>query len=205
MNTVAIGDVHGCYTLLKETIKPLIGSQSEVVFLGDLIDRSPEPDGDLKVLRYVNYLERYPHDFGLSKVTVLSGNHEQLLINALEQGVVSDAFDLWEWNGGNPLFYEQAEQYLDWLKARSFYYTKGSVLFVHAGVRPDVPLEDQSPHDLVWIRDPFLNKEDHGLPYFVVHGHTIVPEIEETPYRINIDTGAFYTGNLSAVELTIPS
>ena len=95
MSTVAIGDVHGCYTLLKETIKPLIGTQSEVVFLGDLIDRSPETDGDLKVLRFVNYLERYPHDFGLSKVIVLSGNHEQLLINALEDGIESSAFKLW--------------------------------------------------------------------------------------------------------------
>ena len=58
MKTVAIGDIHGCYTLLKQTIQPLIDTQSEVVFLGDLIDRSPETDGDFKVLTCVKNLEQ---------------------------------------------------------------------------------------------------------------------------------------------------
>ena len=76
-NVVAIGDVHGCYTLLQQTIQPLIDTQSEVVFLGDLIDRSPEIDGDIKVLELVHSMHQNPDLYGLSKVTVLTGNHDE--------------------------------------------------------------------------------------------------------------------------------
>ena len=205
MNTVAIGDVHGCYTLLKETIKPLIGTQSEVVFLGDLIDRSPEPEGDLKVLRYVHNLQTNPQDYGLSNVTVLKGNHEQLFLKAIANGTNSSAYDFWEFNGGNPELINQADLYIQWLADLPTHYIQGNVLFVHAGVRPGVPLEDQKEADLLWIREPFLTAPHHGLPYLVVHGHTIVdtPEIHE--HRINIDTGAFCTGKLTALTISCPS
>ena len=205
MKTVAIGDVHGCYTLLKQTIKPLIDTQSEVIFLGDLIDRSPEFDGDYKVVSYIKNIEQNPQSVGLSKVTVLRGNHEQLLLNALNAGWDSDAYDLWEYNGGNPAFYDKAHEFYDWIAARPYTYIKDDYLFVHAGVRPNVALENQKEHDFIWIRDPFLNIEDHGLPYTVVHGHTIVDEVEVHPKRINIDTGAFYTGNLSSITIDSPA
>jgi serine/threonine protein phosphatase 1 len=76
----------------------------------------------------------------------------------------------------------------------------GDYLFVHAGIRPGVELDDQRQSDLRWIREPFLLDEtDHG--FVVVHGHTISSEIEERPNRIGIDTGAFATGVLSAVAI----
>jgi len=205
MKTVAIGDIHGCYTLLKQTIQPLIDTQSEVVFLGDLIDRSPETNGDFKVLYFVKNLEQNPADFGLSKVTVLRGNHEQLLLDALDAGKGSHQYELWEYNGGNAEFYDKAQQFYDWISDRPYTYIKDKVLFVHAGIRPNVALEDQDPHDLTWIRDPFLNAEDHGLPYTVVHGHTIVDEVEIHPGRINIDTGAYYSGKLSSIVIDTPA
>ena len=199
-NIVAIGDVHGSYSLLLETLQPLLGTQAEVVFLGDLIDRSPEPDGDIKVLDFVHGLAAAPELAGLSKVTVLTGNHEQLFLQALETG---DS-ELWEWNGGNPALLTEAKEHVDWLKNLPFYYIKGDYLFVHAGVRPDVPLEEQTLEDCTWIRDPFLNVEDHGLPYTIVHGHTIVDYPEIHKHRINIDTGAFHTGRLTALNITLP-
>ena len=76
----------------------------------------------------------------------------------------------------------------------------GDYLFVHAGIRPGMPLEDQEEHDLLWIRDPFLYSEaDHGV--VVVHGHTPVEMAELLPNRINVDTGAVFFGRLTAVVL----
>ena len=201
MNTVAIGDVHGCFTLLQQQVQPLIGSQSEVVFLGDLIDRSPEVDGDLKVLQLVHFMEQNPAAFGLSKVTVLTGNHEQLFLSAYLHGLNNSMAQCWLANGGNPDLLDQAHPFIDWLLDRPRTYIKDDYLFVHAGVRPGVALEDQNPHDLIWIRNTFLDAEDHGLPYVIVHGHTPTELPEVLPKRINIDTGACYTGTLTALTL----
>lgn len=76
---------------------------------------------------------------------------------------------------------------------------EGPFLFVHAGVRPGVVLEAQSPEDLMGIREPFLNH--HGkLPRVIVHGHSVmhppIPVVTEN--RISLDTGACWTGRLSS-------
>ena len=197
MNIVAIGDVHGCITKLQKKVQPLIGSQSEVVFLGDLIDRSPEENGDLRVLQLVHFMEQNPEAFGLSKVTVLTGNHETLFLEAYD----SLDTELWEYNGGNRDLLEQAEPFIDWLRERPAYYVVGDLLFVHAGVRPNVPLEEQTFTDLTWIRDPFLNSESHGLPYTIIHGHTFVEKPEFHADRIAIDTGACFGGELTALSI----
>ena len=76
----------------------------------------------------------------------------------------------------------------------------GDYLFVHAGIRPGVPLEEQSTTDLRWIREPFLSDtRDHGM--VVVHGHTICEDVEERGNRIAIDTGAFSSGRLTALVI----
>jgi serine/threonine protein phosphatase 1 len=73
-------------------------------------------------------------------------------------------------------------------------------LFVHAGIRPGVPLTRQNDEDLIWIREPFLT--GHGLRgYRVVHGHTPVDEPEETPFRSGIDTQCYATGRLTALRI----
>jgi serine/threonine protein phosphatase 1 len=73
-------------------------------------------------------------------------------------------------------------------------------LFVHAGVRPGVPLDRQAADDLLWIRDEFLNSmTDHGK--VVVHGHSISEEPVLRPNRVGIDTGAFATGRLTCLIL----
>jgi serine/threonine protein phosphatase 1 len=76
----------------------------------------------------------------------------------------------------------------------------GDYLFVHAGIRPGIELDQQSQADLRWIREPFLNdKSDHGL--VVVHGHTISSSVDQHPNRIGIDTGAYRTGLLTALGI----
>ena len=200
MNTVAIGDVHGCYSQLTQVIQPLIGSQSEVIFLGDLIDRSPEPNGDLRVLQLVHFMQQNPQAFGLKNVVVLTGNHEQFFIKACKHGVDKGEGKSWLFNGGDQQLIDQAAPFIDWLDSRPTHYVKGKYLFVHAGVRPGVPLDQQTKEDLVWIREPFLDV-DHELPYVVVHGHTVVPEVEVLPHRIGIDTGACFGGDLTALVI----
>jgi serine/threonine protein phosphatase 1 len=76
----------------------------------------------------------------------------------------------------------------------------GDYLFVHAGIRPGVAIDEQKREDLRWIRDPFLSDaKEHG--FVVVHGHTVVPAVEEKPNRIGIDTGAYKTGVLTALGI----
>ena len=91
-------------------------------------------------------------------------------------------------------------EHLAFLDACELAIRLGGYLFVHAGIRPGVPLDAQTRDDLIWIRDPFLTSTaDFGFK--VVHGHTIVPAVEHHPNRIAIDTGAVRTGVLSCLLL----
>jgi serine/threonine protein phosphatase 1 len=90
----------------------------------------------------------------------------------------------------------------DWLMSLPLIAKRGNHLLVHAGIRPGVPLHQQRPEDLLWIRAPFL-KQPHGLPFKVIHGHTFRKDYRVTtlPHRIGIDTGAFISGKLTALTL----
>ena len=196
--TIAIGDVHGSYSALLQTIEPLIDSGAEIVFLGDLFDRAPEHDGDRKVCELVYEMYMCPELYGLHSVEVLMGNHENLLIEAY----LTDDYELWEMNGGDPEFLAWLETETGifcWLMCRPLYLIRGDHLLVHAGVKPDVSVLDQSPEDFMWYRPK--SGELHGLPYVIVHGHTIHKNVTEYYDRICIDTGAFHTGKLSTYTL----
>jgi len=199
---VAVGDVHGCASLLLQELEKHGGSGAELILLGDLIDRSPEPDGDRRVLELVWLLQANPSLWGLAGVTVLRGNHEQMLIKALAEDEPAGATDLWAWNGGDTALLPFYRQHRAWFEALPRTAIRGNYLFVHAGVRPGVPLEQQTDDDLIWIRKPFLNRP-HGLPYTVVHGHSITRDhrIDRRADRINLDTGAFTSGVLSSLRL----
>jgi serine/threonine protein phosphatase 1 len=201
---VAIGDVHGCADLLEQELEKYRGSGAELILLGDLIDRAPQPDGDRLVLERIWALQQIPESWGLAGVTVLRGNHEQMLLDALAEEIPGEATELWEWNGGDLNLLPFARKHVEWFSALPFTVIRGSYLFVHAGVRPGVPLEEQRDEDLIWIRRPFLSRP-HGLPYTVVHGHTITRDhqIDRRPHRINLDTGAFKSGLLSSLTFVL--
>lgn len=203
-SVVAIGDVHGCASLLREAIWPHLGSGAELIFLGDLIDRAPEAGGNQQVLELVRELQAHPEAYGLSRVTVLRGNHEQMLLDALEEESAGEATELWQWNGGDTDFLPAAREHQGWFQALPLTAVRGEYLFVHAGVHPGVPLHQQRQDDLLWIRGAFLQRH-HGLPYTVIHGHTITADyqIDQKPYRINLDTGAFCSGVLSSLRIEI--
>lgn len=216
----AIGDVHGRLDLLNDVLSRIefdIDSRSEaqniLVFLGDLIDRGPH---SAQVIERASNYRR----MGV-RMVFLSGNHEEVLLRLLrgESRFVRD----WLRFGGA----ECAKSYhvkptalknMDPDRAvatlrqkipvahqrflQSFVDTFriGSYLFVHAGVRPGVPLSEQTQADLRWIREPFLdNDQDHG--FIVVHGHTIAERIDVRGNRIGLDTGAYRSGVLTAMGL----
>ncbi len=198
--TLVLSDIHGQYDLLTEALEPFYHYSYELVILGDMFDRA-SPGGDSQVLELLQKIQDDPGVYGFSKVTFLRGNHEDMLIRAIEQGPDSSAYELWEFNGGDPAFYKEAGAHLDWLKSLPLYYIKDDYLFVHAGVTPGVPITEQRDADLLWIREPFLDSEDHGLPYYVIHGHTPVDNVDIQEHRMNIDLGAFFSGKLAAVVL----
>ena len=196
--TVVIGDVHGSYSVLLETIEPYLDTGVELVFLGDLFDRAPEPDGDLKVLKFVYDMEQHPEKYGLSNVEVLMGNHESMIVKAMD----TLNFSHWIHNGGDfdfATYLVDQPHYIYWLRNRPLYLIRDNYLLVHAGVKCGVPLEEQQAQDLMWIReDPH---KPHLLPYKVVYGHTIHEKVTDYGDKVAVDTGAYFTDKLSTFTL----
>lgn len=197
--TYAIGDVHGCNDLLARLLDDIHrdaerrGSAARIVFLGDYIDRGPDSKGVLATLM------AGPQRTGDEWIS-LFGNHEDVMLQAPTSERLST---LWLREGGLTTLASFGGEIPDdvraWCAARPVSFDDGERLFVHAGVRPGVPIAEQTRHDLIWIRDEFLlSPADHGR--LIVHGHTpdfAGPTVR--PNRINLDTGAFHTGVLTAV------
>jgi serine/threonine protein phosphatase 1 len=215
----AFGDIHGRSDLLKKMFTVIDAdmernpaSRSIEVFLGDYVDRGPDSAHTLDLLL----------DRSLYRETVfLKGNHEAFFLEVLR-----DPSKLEEWRqfGGlqtlmsygiqpsiNPDASEQTDlisalievmpaDHLRFLESLRPTFVCGDFFFVHAGVRPGIPLKKQQEADLLWIRSEFLDcDEDFGK--FIVHGHTPVREPEIRPNRINIDTGAYATGKLTLLTI----
>jgi serine/threonine protein phosphatase 1 len=216
----AIGDVHGCVDLLDELIAAIDAdgaargpAATTMIFLGDLIDRGPASAAVLD--RLIGLSETR------SDTRFLLGNHEEIFLGALRgeakalrlfcriggrETILSYGMDEAEYE---QLDYDQLAERMAMLvpaRHRAFLETFedlieiGDYAFVHAGIRPETPLDRQRPSDLRWIRDPFLDHRGR-LEKIVVHGHTVVDAIERRPHRIGIDTGAYMTGCLSALGL----
>ena len=213
----AIGDIHGCAGLLSRLFEKIEREEklrgvaaSHLVFLGDYIDRGPASPAVIELL-----LHGLP---GGLNADFLMGNHEQMLLDALDS---ETALPLWLSNGGGAVLeaYTDAarlkgappghwtslaailpDEHLNFFRSLALTAQYGDYLFAHAGVRPGVALDRQDPSDLVWIRRPFLDHTgDFGK--IIVHGHTPVDAPEIHPNRIAIDTGAVFTGRLTALVL----
>jgi serine/threonine protein phosphatase 1 len=214
----AIGDIHGRRDLFDVLVAAIEADDTErgaaattIVLLGDLVDRGPDSAGVVDAARALA---------ARRKVRVLCGNHEEMFLRSFDDAkalrgflqfggretVLSYPIGAAAWNAAT---LEQAqllmretvpaadiafmESFEDWI-------VYGDYLFVHAGIEPDLPLEQQKPDKLRWIREPFLSyRGDHG--YVVVHGHSIEDEPVVRRNRIGIDTGAYRSGRLTALGL----
>lgn len=204
----AVPDIHGQNALL-ETALDLIerdgGTGARVVFLGDLVDRGPDSRAVIDRLMAAQAAGR---DW-----TVLRGNHDQMFLDFLDAGATGSAHVraglTWlnpRLGGADTLasygvdthesFPDPAaaraavpRAHRDWLAALPFWMEAGNLLFVHAGIRPGIPLSAQDPADLIWIRDDFLGHPGPH-PWLVVHGHTALDYPRHFGNRIDLDGGA---------------
>lgn len=224
MQSYAIGDIHGHLSLLKG-VHDLIAADmarhgpGRVVHLGDLVDRGPDSAG------VIDYLSRGVAE-GQDWV-VLKGNHDRMFARFIadpsdpEPGLNPELGWLHPRLGGTatlasygvhapgdrPIAPVHADAvaavpqaHLAFLASRPVWQRIGEVLFVHAGIRPGIAIEDQTETDLVWIREPFLSdRASHGP--LVVHGHTAIDVPTHYGNRVNVDTSAAYGGPLSAIVI----
>ncbi|MGE0650728.1 MAG: metallophosphoesterase family protein [Alphaproteobacteria bacterium] len=217
----AIGDIHGRLDLLQAMHSLVMrdalefdGARKVVVYLGDYVDRG------VQSRETVDYLLDEPLA-GFERV-YLMGNHERTLLDFLVDPRVASS---WMTYGGAATLYSYGvgsdgprnnlatltrlqENFRRNLPARHLRFfndlrlshMEGDYLFVHAGVKPGVPLGEQQERDLLWIRDEFLDS-DENFGKIVVHGHTITRAPDAKANRIGIDTGAFASGKLTALAL----
>jgi serine/threonine protein phosphatase 1 len=214
----AVGDIHGRFDLLEGLLNRIQeddslrgGQPGELIFLGDLIDRGP--DSAKVVDRLMALRDERPG------TRFLLGNHEEVFLSALEgdakglrfliriggietilsYGIARETYAAADYDelarllvaavpASHRLFLESFEDLI----------IAGDYVFVHAGIRPGVDLDEQRPSDLRWIREEFL-QASAPLEKVVVHGHTIFDEVVELPHRIGLDTGAHRSGMLSAM------
>ncbi len=204
-----IGDIHGCHRQLAELyaaieadlgIRPVAAPL--LIHIGDYVDRGPDSAGVIERLRHG------PPITGVPTIN-LKGNHEHTMIEALagDRAAGTD----WLFQGGRPALESYgldpdgpraawAERipatHLDFLRGLTMQHREGGYLFVHAGIRPGIPIERQAPEDLLRIRQPFLyTNQSFGV--VVVHGHTPVKTPVVRANRIAIDTGAVFGGPLT--------
>lgn len=219
----AIGDIHGRLDLLLALQQRIVDDAARrtagrrlLIYLGDLVSRGPDSRGVVE--RVHNWLPA-----GFERV-VLRGNHEELLLRS-HAGEITAIRHWLDYGGIEALASYGVDvradmerddasmaglcrrfaaafpaEHLDFLEGFPTSHRAGSYFFVHGGVRPGIPLDRQSPRDLIWIRKTFLNSSaDHGA--IVVHGHSISREPEAPGNRIGIDTGAYHSGVLTCLTL----
>jgi serine/threonine protein phosphatase 1 len=226
MRTYAIGDIHGHLAKLRalhaliEADRAAHGDrQAPVVHIGDLVDRGPDSRGT------IDYLIA-GQTAGQPWIAV-KGNHDRMFVGFLENPDYHDRGLRLDLNWLDPrlggaetlasygverpderlLFEVHAAartavpaDHVAYLRAMPTHVLRDGCLFVHAGVRPGVDLSAQTEDDLLWIRKPFIeDARDHGA--LVVHGHTPVDRVTHHGNRLNLDTGAGYGRDLSAVVI----
>ncbi|MFA9200111.1 MAG: metallophosphoesterase family protein [Cypionkella sp.] len=213
-----IGDVHGRLDLFEALIEAIEQDDRAsgpadtcVVLLGDLVDRGPDSAG---------VVERARRWQAARRVELLAGNHEEMFLQAfddtgvlrhflrhggrqtvLSYGVPREAYDNATYEELQALMRAAVPPaHVEFLASARDHLVAGDYLFVHAGIAPGVPLEEQQRHHLRWIREPFLQHTDsHG--HLVIHGHTITEGVDSRSNRIGIDTGAYRSGRLTALVL----
>ncbi|MFM9937279.1 MAG: metallophosphoesterase [Novosphingobium sp.] len=214
----AIGDIHGRCDLLCRMIARIEADEAgrdvadtSVILLGDLVDRGPDSAGVIATVREWSKRRR---------VRILAGNHEEMFLGSFDREETLRHFLR---HGGKEtlLSYPISEEDythatleelralmhraippedIAFMQAMEDRIQIGDYLFVHAGIRPGVAIKDQRISDLRWIRGEFI-EATAPRDFVVVHGHTITEAPDVLPLRIGLDTGAFASGQLSAIGL----
>ena len=217
-----VGDIHGCNNLLKQIHKKILDKSNNVsgnkllIYLGDYIDRGPTIKETVQTILYFQ-----PRGF---QCIFLLGNHEQMMLDFINN--VPDSLYQWILNGGDKTLDSYGVKEISLIKDETirdkfvsnipkdhyqFFnnlflsYQWEDYFFVHAGIDPDIPLDKQDKNTLIWQRKRKFLANTKAFEKIIVHGHTPQPEIENLTNRINLDTGAFYTGILSCLIIDAKS
>ena len=224
MHSYAIGDIHGHLGLLQDVHRWVNADidrygKGPVVHVGDLVDRGPDSCG---VVEYLRAGVQNGQDW-----VVLKGNHDRMFtkflskMNAHDEGLRSDLSYLHPRIGGAatlasygvknaadrplaPVYTDAVAavplSHIQFLENLPTSFARDQAVYVHAGIRPGIPLMQQSETDLLWIRKDFLDDpRDHGV--LIVHGHTAIARPTHYGNRVNIDSSAAYGGPLSVVVI----
>lgn len=217
----AIGDIHGRFDLFEALLASIDADHAAhapkrrvLVLLGDLVDRGPDSAAVVERARQLVASEA-------EQVHALAGNHEELMLLALDgdreatrvflraggretilsYGVPRDAYERADFAEMPALMRAHVPaEHIAFLESLENLVEIGDYAFVHAGIRPGVPLAEQRTEHLRWIRSGFLDHRG-AHPRMIVHGHTITETVDERPNRIGIDTGAYQSGRLTAIVL----
>ncbi len=200
-----IGDIHGCYDELKALLEKIqYDGQGKLIFLGDYIDRGN------KISEVVTTIYDLQKTYGDDKVITLKGNHEDMLVKAINNDTISFSVLYPEISRTlNDFIKNKRKIDKEWFENLPLYHIDGDYLFVHAGVDTYFPLDEQLENDLLWIRDEFYLNANKNYEKRVVFGHTPIPyiysngtnRISYVGNNIAIDTCCFATGKLSCLEL----
>jgi len=198
---IAVGDIHGCFDLLKALVGEIISfspDEDMLIFMGDYLDRGRKVE---EVVSYLSALkEKYP-----DSVILLKGNHEDMAYNALTSGDSGETMMPWLLNNGDMTILsfgsvQRAREHLvPFIESLQLYYETDTHIFVHGGIPYGKDLVTATPEELLWDRDlAYAGKK------ILVVGHT--PKGTVSNYNrgkiISVDTGAYMTGVLSAYDVT---
>jgi serine/threonine protein phosphatase 1 len=224
----AIGDIHGCNIQLIDLLNQIDAddaaknsgrgaTRTTVIFLGDLMDRGPDSAGVINTAMAYQDRARGTHKTG----RFLMGNHEDMFLESvsgdaralryflkyggretvLSYGLSAEEYDALDFDQlALRLLEIVPRNHADFVREFEDSIVVGDYAFVHAGIRPGVPMEQQKPKDLRWIREDFL-QSTASHEKVIVFGHTIFKDVEMPGNRIGIDTGAYNTGVLTAIGL----
>lgn len=217
LHTFVIGDIHGRADLLSVMLDGIAsmaasrGYSYRIVFLGDIIDRGRESAAAMELVWKV--LQDDPNS------VLILGNHDHFVLRIMDEPDLDRreiSLDHWLFRlGGDDTVHSYGfdpdsftlkdlellpSRHIEMLRQAKHYVEMETHILVHAGIRPGIPLEEQAPHDLMWIRNGFLDHLD-GFAKTIVHGHTPTACCEVCNDRINIDTHAYASGRLSVLHL----
>jgi serine/threonine protein phosphatase 1 len=197
---IAVGDVHGQIHLLRDLIENQIKFNpfnDVLIFLGDYIDRGKSSGEEFETMQYIQRLQtNWPE-----RIVVLKGNHEDMAERAIGDFPEIEYMECWQNNGGVAWQWgdEHKKRLLEWIAQMPLYCLTDDFLFVHAGADSDLAIEKQSTHDLLWNRYSF--DKHNGRRLVVGHTPTTSGLVSFGANRIVVDTGAFFRGILSAVDV----
>ena len=226
MNIFVIGDIHGCVRELISLHEKIFtygnfnSKDDLLIYLGDYIDRGQKSkqvideiiklkNNKIKIINLMGNHEEFMIDFYSNKIN----NIKKWLNFGADQTFKSYGIEIVEFikdgfddtiidNLRNTLLEKMGNNHIDFFNNLEISFSTNKYLFVHAGIDPLKSLSDQTKKDYLWSRSNNFFHKDFMSKKIIVHGHTPVENITNHPYRINVDTGCYFSGNLSCVCLS---